>query len=211
MRFWVAAARAWDPPVTTASLFLLGFVISPESISMNPDQISAITEWPAPADVHDIQVFLGFANFYHRFVDRFSCVVSPITILLCKGQHFCWSSEAQSIFDELKHRFTSVPILKHFDPALPIHLHTDASGFMIYGIVSQLHGSFWHPLAFYSRKCIPAEYNYDIYDPKLLAIVESMRHWRHYLEGSCNLVQVLSDHNNLKFFMTTKVLSHHQI
>ena len=194
----------------TSSLSFLGFVISPEGISMDPDRISAITEWPTPTDVHDIQVFLGFANFYRRFVDGFSRVVSPITILLRKGQRFHWSSEAQSAFDELKRRFTSAPVLKHFDPDLPIRLHTDASGFAISGIVSQLHGSVWHPVAFYSRKCAPAECNYDIHDRELLAVVESMRHWRHYLEGSRNPVQVLSDHENLKIFMSSKALSRRQ-
>jgi len=86
----------------TSSLSFLGFVISPSGISMDPDRITAITEWPAPMNVHDIQVFLGFANFYRRFVDGFSRVVSPITILLRKGQPFRWSHQAQSAFDELK-------------------------------------------------------------------------------------------------------------
>ena len=141
---------------------------------MDPDGISAITEWPTPTDAHDIQVFLGFANFYRRFVDGFSCVVSPITILLRKGRRFYWSTEAQSAFDKLKRCFTSVPVLCHFDPDLPIRLYTHSSGFAISGIVSQLHGSVWHPVAFYSRKCTPAECNYDIHDRELLAVVECM-------------------------------------
>ena len=66
----------------TSSLSFLGFVISPSGISMDPDHIAAIVEWPAPKNVHHIQVFLGFANFYRRFIDGFSRVVSPITILL---------------------------------------------------------------------------------------------------------------------------------
>ena len=77
-------------------------------------------------------------------------------------------------------------MLKHFNLDLLIRLHTDASRFAISGIVSQLHDLQWHPVAFYSCKCTPAECNYDIYDRELLAIVECMRHWRHYLEGSCN-------------------------
>jgi len=127
-----------------------------------------------PENIQDIQVFLGFANFYHRFIDGFSRVVSSITILLQKGQRFHWSRQAQSAFDELKRRFTTAPILKHFDPDLPIHLHTDASGFAISGVVSQLHDPHWYSVAFYSRKCTPAECNYDIHNRELLAVVESM-------------------------------------
>ena len=134
---------------------------------MDPDRIAAITKWLAPTNVYDIQVFLGFANFYRRFVEGFSRVVSPITILLRKGQRFHWSRQAQSAFDELKRRFTSAPVLRHFDPDLPIRLHTDASGFAISGVVSQPHDPHWRPVAFYSRKCTPAECNYDISRPKI--------------------------------------------
>jgi len=161
------------------SLSFLGFVISHDGVSMDPDRVETITLWPAPTSVHEIQIFLGFANFYHRFIDGYSRVVTPITSLLRKNQpRFSWSSNAQATFDELKRCFTSTPILKHFDLDLPIHLHTDAYGFAISGIVSQLHGSLWHPVAFYSRKCTPAECNYDIHDREMLAIVECMRHWR---------------------------------
>jgi Reverse transcriptase (RNA-dependent DNA polymerase)/RNase H-like domain found in reverse transcriptase/Integrase zinc binding domain/Chromo (CHRromatin Organisation MOdifier) domain/Aspartyl protease len=192
------------------SLSFLGFVISPEGISMNSDRVIAINEWPIPTNVEEIQIFLGFANFYRRFIEGYSRVVSPITLLLRKGQRFHWSADCQAAFEKLKCRFTSAPILKHFDPDYPIRLHTDASGFAISGILSQLHGSTWHPIAFYSRKCSAAECNYDTPDREMLAVVESMRHWRHYLEGSRHPIQVLSDHKNLEPFMTTKNLNRRQ-
>jgi hypothetical protein len=117
-------------------LSFLGFVISLEGVSMDPDHIVAINKWPTPTNIEEIQIFLGFANFYRRFIEGYSCVVSCITSLLRKGQHFHWSSKCQSTFEELKHRFTSGPVLKHFDPDLPIRVHTDASGFVISGILS---------------------------------------------------------------------------
>src|SRR5213083_2747646 len=60
----------------------LGFVISPEGISMDPARISTISDWPIPRSVTDIQIFLGFANFYRRFIDGYSHVVMLITSLL---------------------------------------------------------------------------------------------------------------------------------
>jgi len=163
----------------------LGFVISSEGISMDPERIRTIAEWPVPKSVLDIQVFLGFANFYRRFIDGYSRVVLPITHLLRKGQRFLWSAEAQAAFDELKSLFTSAPILGHFDPKLPVTLHADSSGFAVSGIVSQPGvDGILHPIAFWSQKCIPAECNYDIHDREMLAIVECFKHWRHYLEGS---------------------------
>ena len=192
------------------SVSFLGFVISPNGISMEPDRVTAITEWPVPTSVHDIQIFLGFANFYRRFIEGYSRITAPISAFLRKNQHFHWSSQAQEAFEELKHHFTSAPILRHFDPDLLIRLHTDASGFAISGILSQLHDSHWHPVAYFSRKCIPAECNYGTPDLEMLAIVESMRHWRHYLEGSRHPIQVFSDHKNLITFMSTKVLNRRQ-
>jgi hypothetical protein len=196
----------------STSTSFLGFIVSPDGISMEPDRVVAIMEWPVPTSVHDVQIFLGFANFYRRFIRGYSAITAPITSLLRKNQRFEWSSQAQEAFEELKRRFTSAPILRHFDPDLPIRLHTDASSFAISGILSQLRpeDSQWHPVAFFSRKCIPAECNYGIPDLEMLAIVEAMRHWRHYLEGSHHPIQVLSDHKNLTTFMSTKVLNRRQ-
>src|SRR5205814_518761 len=114
-------------------------------------------------------------------------------------------------FDELKVKFTSAPILRHFNPELPSTLHADSSGFAVSGILSQPDSEGrLHPVAFWSRKCIPAECNYDIHDREMLTIIESMKHWRHYLEGAKHPVQIRTDHHNLKPFMSTKVLNHRQ-
>jgi hypothetical protein len=67
-----------------------------------------------------------------------------------------------------------------------------------------------HPIAFYSRSMQPAELNYEIYDKELLAIFESFRQWRAYLEGAAHVILVLTDHNNLQYFTTTKQLSRRQ-
>jgi hypothetical protein len=143
-------------------------------------------------------------------MNGYSRVVTLITNLLQKDQRFDWSSDCQVAFDELKSLFTTAPILRHFDPDLPIRLHTDASGFAVSGILSKLHDASWHPIAYYSRKSSPAECNYDVPNREMLAVVDSMRHWRHYLEGSRHVVRVLSNHKNLEPFMTTQVLNHRQ-
>ena len=94
----------------------------------------------------------------------------------------------------------------------------DASGFAITGILSQpgdptpgrRSDAHWHPVAFWSRKMIPAECNYDTHNKELLAIVKTFKHWRHYLEGSRHPIEILADHANLRYFMTTKELSGRQ-
>lgn len=107
---------------------------------------------------------------------------------------FVLTPEATKAFEQLKTAFTTAPVLKHFNSELPIPVETDASGYAIRGILSQLHTGVWHPVAYYSRKQIPAETRYDTHEKELLAIVESFKHWRHYCEDSRHKIEVLTDH-----------------
>ena len=194
------------------SIEYLGYILSPAGISMDPAKIDVILKWPAPAVVKEVQSFLGFANFYRRFIQKYSQIARPLHNLTGKNVPFVWNEKCQSAFDPLKSSFTSAPILAHFDPENPIVLETDGSEYAIAGILSQVNHftNELHPIAFYSRSMQPAELNYDIYDKELLAIYESFRHWRAYLEGAQHVILVVSDHNNLQYFMTTKQLSRRQ-
>jgi hypothetical protein len=115
------------------------------------------------------------------------------------------------VFEELKKRFTTAPILDHFDPRKVCIVETDASDFALGAALSQKgNDGKLHPLAFHSRKFSPAEMNYEIHDKELLAIVDSFKLWRRYLEGAMHTVEVYSDHQNLEYFTTTKVLNRRQ-
>jgi hypothetical protein len=189
----------------------LGFLISNKGVRMDPAKVDAVLSWPVPRSVHDIQVFLGFANFYRRFIKRFSRIVTPITTLLKKGIRFHWTTAAQKSFDELKEAFTTAPILRHFDPHLPAILEVDSSDYAAGGVLSQRsdEGKLY-PCAFYSRKYNPAELNYEIYDKEMLAVVECLETWRHHLEGSGMKITIFSDHKNLLWFTETKVYNRRQ-
>ncbi len=109
-------------------------------------------------------------------------------------------SEARKAFTKLRQVFVEAPILNHFDPEYHIRIETDASGYAIGGILSQLtsdDSGRWHPIAFFSKKMIPIETRYETHNRALLAIVEAFKTWRHYLEGCKHEVLVLTDHNNL--------------
>jgi len=90
-------------------------------------------------------------------------------------------------------------------------IETDASDFAIRAIRSQRdEENRLHPVSFHSRKFQPAEINYKIHDKELLAVVDAFKHWRRYCEGATHQVQVYSDHQNLEYFTTTKVLNRQQ-
>src|SRR5438477_11520946 len=108
----------------------------------------------------------------------------------------------------LKRAFTTAPMLAHFDPNKKILVETDASDYVSAGILSQRDKKrVLHLVAFFSKKHSPAECNYKIYDKELIVIVRCFEKWRAELEGSPYTIKVLSDHKNLKYFISTKLLS----
>jgi len=127
------------------------------------------------------------------------------------GKEWTWNPEAETAFKELKQRFTTAPVLAHFDASKLVIIETDASDFAIGAVLSQRdEENRLHPVVFHSRKFQPAEINYEIHDKELLAVVDAFKHWRQYCEGVTHQVQVYSDHQNLEYFTTTKVLNRRQ-
>jgi len=107
--------------------------------------------------------------------------------------------------------FTTVPILTHFILDTPIIVETDASDYAVAGILSiTCADGEIRPVAYYSWTLTAPELNYDTHDKELLAIFEAFRNWCHYLEGSASPIDVITDHKNLEYFSTSKVLSHRQ-
>ena len=57
----------------------LGYVISSESISMDLAKVQTVLEWQTPRSLRDVQCFLGFTNFYHKFIQNYSKLILPLT------------------------------------------------------------------------------------------------------------------------------------
>ncbi|RAL65789.1 hypothetical protein DID88_005454 [Monilinia fructigena] len=191
----------------------LGFTVSNQGLKMSKDKVKAVLEWKQPTTIKEVQSFLGFVNFYRRFIKGYSGITTPLTTLTRKDQgSFEWTAKAQESFETLKQAVAEEPILLTFDPEKQIIVETDSSDFAIGAVLSQPgQNEKYQPIAFYSRKLSPAELNYEIYDKELLAIVDAFREWRVYLEGSKYTVQVYTDHKNLVYFTTTKQLNRRQV
>jgi hypothetical protein len=189
----------------------LGYHISENGISMTSDKVEAVKSWPVPRNVKDVQAFLGFANFYRRFIQGFSKVCKPLTDLTRKGNAFAWSAVCEDAFQHLKQLFTEGPILAHFDADRPTRVETDASDFALGAVLSQLcDDGKWHPVAFHSRKFQPAEINYDVHDKEMTAIMAAFKEWEHLLRSTGDQVVVYSDHKNLEYFNSSKILNRRQ-
>lgn len=196
----------------TTQVSFLGHVISAEGVSMDPAKIKSILEWPPLKSIKDVRSFLGLAGYYRRFVKSFSKIVSPISDLLKhKEEKFSdtqWGEKQQQAFDQIKRCITSAPVLILADPKLDYVICTDASGFATGAVLMQDHGNGLQPICYISKKMLPAETRYDVYDQELLSMVLAFRQWRHYLLG--RHVTVHTDHLNLKYIHTKAEQSNRQ-
>jgi hypothetical protein len=187
----------------------LGLIISEKGIRMDPHKVKAITDWPTPTTKRELQQFLGFVNFYQRFVKGFAKIAKPLTKLTGKTD-WLWT-ELQQAFQELKNEVTSERVLIIPKPGRPFRMETDASDFAITAILSQLDDEGkWRPVAFLSRSLNDAERNYEIYDKEMLAIMHGFYEWAHYLKGNDEITEVLTDHQNLTFFRKLQNLNRRQ-
>jgi len=177
-----------------------------DGLRMDESKTQTIQNWPTLHRVKNVQSFLGFANFYRHFIDNYAEITSPLH-LTWKNEPWSWTTDCQVAFDNIKEAFTTAPILGHWDPESLMILETDASDHALAAILSTRSNGEICPIAFHSRAFSAAEINYDVHNKELLAIVESFKKWRHYLEGVATPVEVYTDHRNLTYFSETKTLS----
>jgi hypothetical protein len=179
----------------------LGMLIRENHVSMDPAKVQAVTDWPAPRNLKDVRGFLGFANFYCRFIEGFARIARPLNDLTKKDAPWSWGPSEQKAFSELKERFTSSPVLVMWQPDLETRMEVDASAFATGGVISQkqLSDGLHHSIAFRSESLSEPERNYEIYDRKLLAIVRGLEDWGHYLIGLPEPFTIATDHRNLEY------------
>ena len=154
----------------------LGMVIQEGKITMDLRKLKGIQDWLAPTMVKQVRGFLGFGNFYQRFIRGFSEIAQPLNKLLKKDRKFEWTAECQQAFDDLKTRITSEPMLVMPDQTKLFQIECDVSKYALGAILTQLDSNGdRHPCAFISKTFSPTERNYEIYDQELLAIIRALR------------------------------------
>lgn len=195
----------------------LGFVVNGLTTKMNPDKFDIIRYWPTPQNKCQTQAFLGFANYYRRFICNYSKLARPLTHLTANIP-FSWEAEQEHAFEELKRAFLNTNILTNFDRRLPTIVETDASNQSIAACILQFHQTDmyaqnkgeWKTVDFHSRILDSTQRNWPIHDKELWAIVSALTHWRSWLAGLDNPFQVHTDHQGLQFFFTKQKLNSRQ-
>jgi hypothetical protein len=131
-----------------------------------------------------------------------------LTRLTKKDVPFKWLENQQRAFEEMVVKFTTTPTLRHFDHSREVVIETDALDHLSAGVLSQRDDDrVLHPVAFFSKQYSPAECNYDIYDKELMAIIKELEEWRPECEGAEHTLQHITDHKNLEYFMSKRLLN----
>ena len=190
-----------------------GFIVGRTGIQVTDEKRCEVNKLPTPTGIKSVQQFLGLMEFFRQFIPRYTDKVKALQKLLPQGTMWVWGEEQQHAVDETKRSLLSAPVLRPFDPLIPAVVYTDGSDYGIGAFVGQRDAEtgLLHPVEFWSRKIRPAEHHYKTGDKELLAIVEPLKHWRHWLSDTDWKVVVCSDHQNLKAFTTQQKLSPRQM
>src|SRR5258707_3337671 len=173
----------------------LGLVISKDHVTMDPTKVHGVMEWPTPMKVKEVQSFLGFINFYWKFICDFSNITRPLYALTCKTQQWVWGLAKQEAFNALKRAVTSAQVLTFPSQSGHFHLECDALNFTTRVVLSQVQADGVHqPVAFMSKGFSNVECNYQIHDKEMLAIMHVLDEWCHFLESVVEKFKILMDH-----------------
>lgn len=184
------------------TITFLGHEVTAGGIRPLPDKVQALQDYPVPTTVRELRRFLGMYNFYRRFIPGAAKVQAPLNILLSgpktkPSQSVTLTPEMTDAFNACKAGLAEAVMLAHPKSNAELAIYTDASDSAIGAALQQRVGDAWEPLAFFSRRLTSAQRKYSPYDRELLAIYDSIRHFRHMVEARA--FAVYTDHKPLTF------------
>ena len=149
----------------------LEYVVGKEGVSTDPEKTQAVRDWNPPKTVKQLQAFLGFINFYRKFIRGTAEKSLPLTELTKKNQKWKWENKHQQAFDKLKKELLRAPLLEYFDPIKRLIIKTDASDHTTAAVIFQEIEGGLQPSGFVAKKMTSAEQNYTITEKEMLAII----------------------------------------
>jgi hypothetical protein len=196
---------------TKTKMDYLRFIISQGQLAMDPAKIEGLLDWSEPKTVQQLRLFLGFGNFYRKFIRGYSDLAKPLNNLLKKDTTWNFDEECRKSFNTLKKKFMEELVLMMPDPDQPFQIEADTSKYASGAVLTQKDANGRrHPICFLSKTFNPTERNYQIYDREMLGIIRALREWRHYLHGSAHPVHIYTDHLNLLYFRSHQKLNDRQ-
>ena len=186
-----------------SELKYLGYIVNERGLQTDPQKLEAIGDYPTPTTAKSLRAFIGMCSYYRRFVANFSSIIAPLTVLIGKkkGRDVIeWNENAEIAFKKLKEVLVNSPVVACPDFTKPFILQCDASSVGLGSVLAQVIDGAEHPIAYYSRLFSKAERNYSTCERELLAVLESIKHFRGYLDGV--KFTIITDHIALKWLRT---------
>jgi hypothetical protein len=176
----------------------LGYIVDEHGVHMDPAKIQVIHDWPGPTTLIKLRSFLELANFYRRFMLGFSHTAWALN-QVTKGsgkENFAWGKAQQQVFDDLKHRLCSGPVLSLPNLQQSFEIETDASDYIVGAVLTQ-HG---HLVAYHSETLSDTVQKYPTNDKEMYSIVQACHQWKHYIMGNETIIH--TNHKPLQFIQT---------
>ncbi|GJT14586.1 reverse transcriptase domain-containing protein [Tanacetum coccineum] len=182
----------------------LGHVVNRDGIHVDPSKVESVKNWKTPESSTEIRSFLGLAGYYRRFIENFSKIAKPLTLLTQKNKAYVWGDKQDEAFQILKEKLCNAPVLALPNGPDDFVVYCDASkqGF---GSVLMQRGKV---IAYASRQLKKHEKNYTTHDLELGAVVFALKIWRHYLYGTKSVIY--TDHKSLQYIFDQKDLNMRQ-
>ena len=186
----------------------LGHRVGNGVIKPDDQKIEIIKNWKRPTNLKETQRFLGFINYYHKFIKGYANIAKPLFMLTRKNSKFAWKKEQESAFDNLREELINYQQLMCPDVNKPFTIFTDASNEAIGAVLMQQINGELHTVSMRSRCLKGSERNYSTYEKELLAIHDAFMNWRYYLDG--NVCTLMTDHNPLVHLFKQEQLNSRQ-
>ena len=189
----------------------LEVIIGEDRVRMEKKKVQGVIEWLVPRSTKDVQKFLGLANYYRQFVKDFARIAKLLHEMMRKETKWNWGERQQRAFEGLKERFTTELVLVIPDLDKEMRVEVDASDFVTGGVLSmKCEDEKWRPVTYISKLLNEAKKIYEIHDKEMLAIIQYLEAWRHFLEGAKDQFEIWTDHKNLEYFMKAQKLNQRQ-
>ncbi len=178
---------------------------------MKQFHINVITSWSEFKFAKNIFIFLKFAKFYWWFIRKFFQIIMFLTNLIKNAKKkmmyslFAMTLKARKAFERLKAIFVNAFILKHYDWDADLCMKINTSNHEVEDVLSQKSKTDqWYFIIYYNYKFKEVEVWWNTHDKELYTIIFDFKNWWHYLQSSKRLICVITNHNNLRYFMMMK-------
>ena len=186
----------------------LGHVVENGTIVADPEKTKAVSEMKPPTNVHEVRRFVGFANYFRRYLQGFSTMALPLHELTHKHASFIWGRPEQQAWEQIRDALITTPVLQLPDWSKPFIVQTDASDVAIGGVLMQQHGEDRVVVAYRTRVLSKTQCGWPAHERELWAIVDAVADWRPYIENTKFIVE--TDHKPLIVIRKQPNLSHKQ-